>query len=197
MVNTLQNMFENSLFGQCQYSCPEIKYKTRKRRHVPHSQRSPEYVLHRNNRERKRVEALNDAFQLLGKHVPFIAETDDRASKAGILYGAARYIRVLADILDDTSSSKSSRSDVNENILLGRQDTSSWYDNHNKNISGDQETLHHCQPQSQENSPNETCMFMEIQHCPPTDYQHYQENVPPHIPDPRDCLYTPTGLLWR
>lgn len=150
MVNTLQSLLDNSPFESCRYSCPKIKCKTRKRRHVPHSQRSPEYVLHRNTRERRRVEAINDAFQLLRKHVPFIGETDDKASKVGILYGAARYIRVLADILENTSPTTTSRSDVNGNTLMERQDIPGCDNlNNSVHILREQRNLHHCQPQFQ------------------------------------------------
>ncbi|XP_069129865.1 uncharacterized protein [Argopecten irradians] len=196
MVNTLP-MLDNSVFGSYQYSCPKIKYKKRKRRHIPHSQRSPEYVLHRNTRERKRVEAMNEAFGLLRKHVPFIAETDDRASKAGILYGAAHYIKVLADILNDIPCTTSTHSDV----ILQERNTGGWYDNRlNMSIpnSGDQEIRHLCRSQIQmKNEPKETCMFMEIQHSPPEHHPHCLENIPPHIPGPRECLYASTDLSWQ
>ncbi|OWF38909.1 achaete-scute homolog 2-like [Mizuhopecten yessoensis] len=206
MVNTLQSVFDSSLFGTCQYSCPKITCKTRKRRHVPHSQRSPEYVLHRNTRERRRVEAINDAFQLLKKHVPLIDETDDKASKVGILYGAARYIRVLADILENTSRSTTSRSDVNGNTLMERQDMPGCDTNSLNNcVIREQKKFHYCQPQFQNSSSSPTCMFMEIQNCPSIDYTQCLENVPPRqhisagLPDPRDCqaIYTSTNLLWQ
>lgn len=127
MVNTSQTT--NSLFEMCQYSCPKRKCKPRKRRHVPHSQRSPEYVQHRNSRERRRVEAINDAFMLLRKHVPFLGETDDRESKAGILYGASRYIRVLADILENKPSNSSLCADVNGNTITEHREEIVWKTN--------------------------------------------------------------------
>jgi achaete-scute complex protein len=74
--------------------------KTRKRRHVPHSQLPIELVEKRNSRERERIHAVNDAFELLQKHIPYSTEYD-KMSKVTILTDAILYIKRLTKMLEN------------------------------------------------------------------------------------------------
>lgn len=65
-----------------------------KRRHIPHSERSAEFVHRRNTRERRRMLAVNQAFNALKKHLPQ-NRREVRMSKFDILKGALDYIEQL------------------------------------------------------------------------------------------------------
>ena len=70
--------------------------KRRKRKHIPHAQRSSEYVEKRNKRERTRIRAVNEAFERLRERVPSCAQDPDlRISKMEILTHAIGYIEGL------------------------------------------------------------------------------------------------------
>lgn len=76
--------------------------KTRKRRHVPHSQLPIQLVEKRNSRERERIHAVNDAFELLRKHIPYSTEYD-KMSKVTILTDAILYIKSLTRMLENSN----------------------------------------------------------------------------------------------
>ena len=86
----------------------------RQRRHVPHSQRPSEFVRQRNERERRRVDKVNEAFLLLSRHLPTgipgkcdITEDTDTGrgvSKINTLRAAIDYIGDLERVLQCTES---------------------------------------------------------------------------------------------
>jgi len=87
----------------------------RQRRHVPHDQRSPEFVRQRNERERTRVDKVNAAFLQLSRHLPTgVPENWDLGgekdgagrgvSKINTLRAAIDYIGELQKVLQDTKS---------------------------------------------------------------------------------------------
>lgn len=83
-----------------------IKSPTSKKstyRHIPHSEKPPHLVARRNARERKRVQAVNSAFQKLRKHVPF-ENKQKRLSKVKTLQFAIDYISNLQNMIDDHDS---------------------------------------------------------------------------------------------
>ena len=82
---------------------PKIK-KIRKRRHIPHCERTPEFVKHRNNREKNRVQKINAAFENLRKCVPSLSDEEDRPSKVEILYSAMQYINSLGEMLKESEN---------------------------------------------------------------------------------------------
>ncbi|CAC5386327.1 ASCL [Mytilus coruscus] len=69
-------------------------------RHIPHSEKPPHLVARRNARERKRVQAVNSAFQKLRKHVPF-ENKQKRLSKVKTLQFAIDYISNLQNMIED------------------------------------------------------------------------------------------------
>lgn len=80
-----------------------IKSPTRKKstyRHIPHSEKPPHLVARRNARERKRVQAVNNAFLKLKKHVPF-ENNHKRLSKVKTLQSAIDYIANLQYMIED------------------------------------------------------------------------------------------------
>lgn len=102
--------------------------RKRKRRHVPHSQRSTEFVEKRNGRERKRVDDLNGAFECLKDRVPFIPRRNVRTSKMKILTNAISYIQHLTTLLNDSealSDPHGPASVSDSTSLIGEDDTSS------------------------------------------------------------------------
>ena len=72
---------------------PKPTYK-----HIPHSQKPPHLVQKRNARERRRVQAVNQAFFRLRRSVP-IENRNKRVSKVKTLQRAIDYIRKLERIL--------------------------------------------------------------------------------------------------
>ena len=67
-------------------------------KHVPHSEKPPHVVAKRNARERRRVQAVNNAFLRLRRHVP--SETrHKRLSKVKTLRLAIEYIRKLSEMI--------------------------------------------------------------------------------------------------
>lgn len=69
-------------------------------KHVPHREKPPHLVQRRNARERRRVQAVNNAFAKLRKAVP-IENRNKRVSKVKTLQKAIEYIESLQDILAD------------------------------------------------------------------------------------------------
>lgn len=67
-------------------------------RHVPHCQKPPHLVARRNARERRRVQAVNNAFLKLRRHVPF-ENKQKRLSKVKTLRSAIEYITHLQDMI--------------------------------------------------------------------------------------------------
>lgn len=67
-------------------------------KHIPHSQKPPHLVAKRNARERRRVQAVNQAFYRLRRSVP-IENRNKRVSKVKTLQRAIDYIRKLERIL--------------------------------------------------------------------------------------------------
>ena len=78
--------------------------KIRKRRHIPHIERTAEFVKHRNNREKNRVQKINAAFENLRKCVPSLSDEEERPSKVEILYSAMQYINSLGVILKESEN---------------------------------------------------------------------------------------------
>ncbi|KAK6187941.1 hypothetical protein SNE40_005859 [Patella caerulea] len=71
----------------------------KQRQHIPHRDRTPEYVIKRNKRERDRVDHVNQAFIKLRDHIPDVKD-DSRMSKIGILRSASEYIKSLTSLLN-------------------------------------------------------------------------------------------------
>lgn len=69
-------------------------------RHIPHSEKPPHLVARRNARERKRVQAVNNAFLKLRKHVP-CENKNKRLSKVKTLQFAIDYIVNLQNMIDE------------------------------------------------------------------------------------------------
>lgn len=69
-------------------------------RHVPHSEKPPHLVARRNARERRRVEAVNEAFQRLRKRVTGEVK-QKRLSKVRTLRVAIDYINKLQTMIMD------------------------------------------------------------------------------------------------
>lgn len=70
-------------------------------KHIPHREKPPHLVARRNARERRRVQAVNNAFAKLRKAVP-IENRNKRLSKVKTLQRAIEYIEALQDILRQT-----------------------------------------------------------------------------------------------
>ncbi|CAN7939079.1 unnamed protein product, partial [Ixodes hexagonus] len=81
---------------------PKSAYK-----HVPHREKPPHLVARRNARERRRVQAVNNAFSRLRKCVP-IENRAKRLSKVKTLHKAIEYIQALQELLDDADRAVSS-----------------------------------------------------------------------------------------
>jgi hypothetical protein len=76
------------------------KSTKRKRKHIPHSERSSEYVDRRNRRERDRIRAVNEAFERLRRKVPTCGQDPElRISKMEVLTNAIGYIEFMCRIL--------------------------------------------------------------------------------------------------
>ncbi|XP_052823663.1 achaete-scute homolog 1a [Octopus bimaculoides] len=69
-------------------------------RHVPHSEKPPHLVARRNARERRRVQAVNNAFVRLRRHVPY-EPRHKRLSKVKTLRIAIDYIRNMQNMIQD------------------------------------------------------------------------------------------------
>lgn len=69
-------------------------------RHIPHSEKPPHLVARRNARERKRVQAVNNAFLKLRKHVP-CENKHKRLSKVKTLQFAIDYIVNLQNMIEE------------------------------------------------------------------------------------------------
>lgn len=67
-------------------------------KHVPHSEKPPHLVAKRNARERRRVQAVNNAFLRLRRHVPSESK-HKRLSKVKTLRLAIDYIRKLSEMI--------------------------------------------------------------------------------------------------
>ena len=63
-------------------------------KHIPHREKPPHLVARRNARERRRVQAVNNAFAKLRKAVP-IENRSKRLSKVKTLQRAIEYIEAL------------------------------------------------------------------------------------------------------
>ncbi|KAK6999083.1 achaete-scute 2 [Biomphalaria glabrata] len=75
----------------------------RRRRHIPHALRTTEFVAKRNDRERRRIRLVNQAFESLRQHIPS-TRCDTKASKISILRKAMGYIDELSDLLGHRNS---------------------------------------------------------------------------------------------
>ncbi|XP_013385189.1 achaete-scute complex protein T5-like isoform X1 [Lingula anatina] len=79
------------------------KFRTRRSsayKHVPHSEKPPQLVARRNARERRRVQAVNNAFACLRRHVPY-ENRHKRLSKVKTLRHAIDYIRKMKKLIND------------------------------------------------------------------------------------------------
>ncbi|RWS22451.1 achaete-scute 1a-like protein, partial [Leptotrombidium deliense] len=72
-------------------------------KHIPHREKPPHLVARRNARERKRVQAVNLAFQRLRKAVP-VENRTKRLSKVKTLQRAIEYINNLAKLLEKANA---------------------------------------------------------------------------------------------
>ncbi|CAG9762258.1 unnamed protein product [Ceutorhynchus assimilis] len=90
--------------------------------HVPHKEKPPQVVAKRNARERRRVEAVNDAFVKLRNAVPIQNTRGKRISKVKTLLCAIDYIRALDQILQDCHRNFSSS--YNDVLQLENEDRS-------------------------------------------------------------------------
>ena len=69
-------------------------------KHVPHREKAPHLVARRNARERRRVQAVNNAFIRLRRHVPY-ENKHKRLSKVKTLRIAIDYINEMQAMVDD------------------------------------------------------------------------------------------------
>ncbi|XP_076336523.1 uncharacterized protein LOC143239393 [Tachypleus tridentatus] len=76
-------------------------------KHIPHRDKPPHLVARRNARERRRVEAVNNAFARLRKCVP-VENKNKRLSKVKTLHRAIEYIAALQEMLEEAESVQSS-----------------------------------------------------------------------------------------
>lgn len=70
-------------------------------KHIPHHEKTPHTVARRNARERRRVQAVNQAFARLRRHIP-APHRGKRVSKVKTLRLAIDYIYTLSQLLDCT-----------------------------------------------------------------------------------------------
>ncbi|KAH9488001.1 hypothetical protein Btru_066801, partial [Bulinus truncatus] len=75
----------------------------RRRRHIPHALRAAEFVTRRNDRERRRISHVNDAFEQLRGCIPELRQCA-KASKISILQKAIGYIFELSSLLKEHNS---------------------------------------------------------------------------------------------
>ncbi|XP_077494260.1 achaete-scute homolog 2-like isoform X2 [Amblyomma americanum] len=78
---------------------PRSAYK-----HVPHREKPPHLVARRNARERRRVQAVNNAFCRLRKCVP-VENRAKRLSKVKTLHKAIEYIQALQKLVEEADNS--------------------------------------------------------------------------------------------
>ena len=78
-----------------------IKRSTYK--HVPHREKPPHMVARRNARERRRVQAVNNAFVRLRRHIPY-ENKNKRLSKVKTLRIAIDYIQHMQGLIADYDS---------------------------------------------------------------------------------------------
>ncbi|KAL3240887.1 hypothetical protein MRX96_021682 [Rhipicephalus microplus] len=83
-------------------SSPKSAYK-----HVPHREKPPHLVARRNARERRRVQAVNNAFCRLRKCVP-VENRAKRLSKVKTLHRAIEYIQALQHLLTEADKAVTS-----------------------------------------------------------------------------------------
>ncbi|XP_050048445.1 uncharacterized protein [Dermacentor andersoni] len=81
---------------------PKSAYK-----HVPHREKPPHLVARRNARERRRVQAVNNAFCRLRKCVP-VENRAKRLSKVKTLHRAIEYIQALQRLLTEADKAVTS-----------------------------------------------------------------------------------------
>ncbi|XP_063403934.1 uncharacterized protein LOC134687506 [Mytilus trossulus] len=112
MFAPIQFARENSL----QSSIKVKQRRTKRRRHIPHSQLPEELVNRRNSRERERIHAVNDAFENLRNHIPYSTEYD-RCSKVKILTDAMVYINNLSDMVNNYSDAEKQSLDSSEQFI--------------------------------------------------------------------------------
>lgn len=72
-------------------------------RHIPHRDKPPHLVARRNARERRRVQAVNNAFCRLRRHVPY-ENKQKRLSKVKTLRFAIDYINKLKTMVEEHDS---------------------------------------------------------------------------------------------
>ncbi|KAJ8314837.1 hypothetical protein KUTeg_006987 [Tegillarca granosa] len=85
-------------------------------RHVPHCQKPPHLVARRNARERRRVQAVNNAFLKLRRHVPF-ENKHKRLSKVKTLRGAIEYITKLQEMILEFDSKQYEKMEKRNNEI--------------------------------------------------------------------------------
>ena len=74
-------------------------------KHIPHRDKPPQLVARRNARERRRVQAVNNAFSRLRRHVPY-ENRHKRLSKVKTLRIAIDYINYLQRLIHDFDSQR-------------------------------------------------------------------------------------------
>ncbi|XP_013788507.2 fer3-like protein [Limulus polyphemus] len=79
-------------------------------KHIPHREKPPHLVARRNARERRRVQAVNNAFARLRKCVP-VENKSKRLSKVKTLHRAIEYIAALQEMLEEAETVQTSPMD--------------------------------------------------------------------------------------
>lgn len=74
-------------------------------KHIPHREKPPQLVARRNARERRRVQAVNNAFSRLRRHVPY-ENRHKRLSKVKTLRIAIDYINYLQRLIHEYDSQR-------------------------------------------------------------------------------------------
>ncbi|KAG9509204.1 Achaete-scute-like 4, partial [Fragariocoptes setiger] len=104
-------------------------------KHIPHSQKPAHLVAKRNARERRRVQAVNQAFVRLRKSVP-IENRNKRVSKVKTLLRAIEYIRSLERVLEGNNDNPSADDHLAYTISLATSDN-----NNSSGVGGGGATL--------------------------------------------------------
>ncbi|BFZ11887.1 hypothetical protein BsWGS_14925 [Bradybaena similaris] len=95
---TLGNTISHTDRLQTSFADTAIVKGKKMRRHIPHYLRPQAFVERRNSRERRRIGNVNDAFEVLRRHIPSLKDKEG-ASKINILRLAIEYIQDLGSLL--------------------------------------------------------------------------------------------------
>lgn len=87
------------LYEELYESYDSPKTDKKKRRYVPHCERTTDSINKRNARERRRMERFNNAFHALKMRLPTLKKAKKRVAKERIMREAAEYIQQLSSLL--------------------------------------------------------------------------------------------------